>query len=54
VLLAAFVGKGVSQADDCVPVLLEQLLVLLDPVSAEGSQELLPEVRALTVVGLGH
>jgi hypothetical protein len=52
--LPTLVGKGVPERDDGVPVLLEQVLVLLDPVGAESSHELLAEVAALTVVGLGH
>jgi hypothetical protein len=52
--LGALVGKCVPEADDGLPVLVEELLVLLDPCRAERSQELLTEVTSLTVVGLGH
>src|SRR5918992_3637094 len=52
--LTPLVRQGVAELDHGFPVLLEQPLVLLDPVGAEGSHELLADVSALTVVNLGH
>jgi hypothetical protein len=50
----SFVGERVPEPDHCLPVLLEELLVLLDPVLTERSLELLAEVGALTFVRFGH